>query len=112
MHFKLNSGYNIIIYVTFTLLSWQLQISKKLNSQLLANTEDTMFGMHQLHVCILVYFVDLKYTSLEFESIEDEHWNTLIFECASLSAEWEKVSGYPGLSFKLIDTENQAGSSK
>ena len=101
------------IYVTFTLSSWQLQISKKLNScwQILK----TLCLVYALATCSYVhaiYFVDLKYTSLEFESIEDEHWNTLIFECASLSAEWEKVSGYPGLSFKLIDTENQAGSSK
>lgn len=47
---------------------------------------------------------NLHIISLEFEFIEDEHWNILIIECTSLSAEWEKVSGYLGLSFSLIDS--------
>ena len=37
-------------------------------------------------------------------SAEKEHWNILITECKSLSSNWEKVSGYLGLSFELIET--------
>ena len=37
-------------------------------------------------------------------TVEEEHWNVLIIECKSLSGDWEKISAYLGLSFKLIDT--------
>ena len=37
-------------------------------------------------------------------SSDKEHWNILIIECKSLSGNWEKVSGYLGLSFELIET--------
>ena len=36
--------------------------------------------------------------------VEDKHWNILVIECRSLSSDWEKVSAYLGLLFKLIDT--------
>ena len=37
-------------------------------------------------------------------SAEDDHWNILVIECKSLSSDWEKVSAYLGLPFKVIDT--------
>ena len=46
--------------------------------------------------------MDLKF--IRILSAEKEHWNILIIECKSLSSNWEKVSGYLGLSFELIDT--------
>ena len=33
----------------------------------------------------------------------EEHWNIVIIECNSLSSMWEKLSGYLGLSFVVID---------
>ena len=39
-----------------------------------------------------------------YVSAEDDHWNVLVVECKSLSSDWEKVSAYLGLPFKLIDT--------
>ena len=39
-----------------------------------------------------------------YVSAEDEHWNILVIECKSLSSDWEKVSAYLGLPFKVIDT--------
>ena len=46
---------------------------------------------------------DLKLI-LRILSVEHEHWNILVIECQSLSSDWEKVSAYLGLPFKLIDT--------
>ena len=39
-----------------------------------------------------------------YVSVEDKHWNILVIECKSFSSDWEKVSAYLGLSFKVIDT--------
>ena len=33
----------------------------------------------------------------------EEDWNELIIECSFLSAKWERLSGYIGLSFRVID---------
>ena len=44
------------------------------------------------------------HTMTLYVSVEDEHWNILVIECKSLSSDWEKVSAYLGLSFKIIDT--------
>ena len=38
-----------------------------------------------------------------FNSDEDD-WNTVLRECSSLSAKWEHLSGYLGLSISLIDS--------
>ena len=43
------------------------------------------------------------YDKTAYETADDDHWNILIIECKSLSGDWEKISAYLGLSFKLID---------
>ena len=37
-------------------------------------------------------------------SPEEDHWNVVIIECSSLAAKWEQLSGYLGLSSRLIDS--------
>ena len=44
-------------------------------------------------------------------SIEVDDWNVVIIECGSLAADWEKLSGYLGLSFELIDNIKGADNS-
>ena len=41
--------------------------------------------------------------SLSFPPEEDD-WNVVIIECSSLAAKWEQLSGYLGLSIRLIDS--------
>ena len=38
-----------------------------------------------------------------FTLTEEDDWNDVITECSSLAAKWKEISGYLGLSFKLID---------
>ena len=33
----------------------------------------------------------------------EDDWNAVITECSSLAAKWEQLSGYLGLSFRLIE---------
>ena len=37
-------------------------------------------------------------------SPEEDDWNVVIIECSSLAAKWEQLSGYLGLSIRLIDS--------
>ena len=39
-------------------------------------------------------------------SPEEDDWNVVIIECSSLAAKWEQLSGYLGLSIRLIDGVN------
>ena len=39
-----------------------------------------------------------------FFYVEDDDWNTVIIECNSLSAKWEQLSAFLGLSKKLIES--------
>ena len=36
-------------------------------------------------------------------TVVEEDWNDVIIECSSLSAKWEELSGYIGLSFRAIE---------
>ena len=36
-------------------------------------------------------------------SLDDDDWNDVIIECSSLAGKWEQLSGYLGLSMRLID---------
>ena len=37
-------------------------------------------------------------------NLDEDDWNIVIMECSSLSAKWEHLSGYLGLSISLIDS--------
>ena len=36
-------------------------------------------------------------------SLDEDDWNVVIIECASVSAKWEIVGGFLGLSISVID---------
>ena len=40
---------------------------------------------------------------MRYTSLDDDNWNDVIIECSSLAAKWEQLSGYLGLSMRLID---------
>ena len=73
--------------------------------KVLALVDSTVFGglkclhhVYKVNIHIHVHVCTVRVT------VEEEHWNVLIIECKSLSGDWEKISAYLGLSFKLIDT--------
>ena len=54
-------------------------------------------------ILCLSHYLHLSLSNPHSSLPEEDDWNVVIIECSSLAAKWEQLSGYLGLSIRLID---------